>query len=74
MLSPHDEANIGRILGGYGDWFSAHLLRLIMKADSGNKERIRQVFPDHVAAYENYINTPEPDWDVAVTQYRNDTE
>jgi len=53
-LSDYDKANIANILGGNGDWFSAELLRLIMKADRENRELLRQVFPDHVEAYENY--------------------
>lgn len=56
MISEHDKVNIDRILGGYGDWFTADLLRLIMKADSRNKEKLRQVFPDEVTAYEEYYH------------------
>ena len=52
QISEHDRDQIENILGGYGDWFSAQLLRLIAKADVDNKELIRQVFPDHVEAYE----------------------
>ena len=44
-----------RLLAGYGDWFSAKLMRLIMKADRENKERLRIAFPDHVQAYDDYM-------------------
>jgi len=46
---------MGRILAGDFDWFSAKLMRLIMKADTDNKELLRQVFPDHVQAYDDYV-------------------
>ena len=49
QITDHDRDQIENILGGYGDWFSAQLLRLIAKADVDNKELIRQVFPDHVS-------------------------
>jgi hypothetical protein len=69
MISPHDRDNIGRILGGYGDWFSAQLLRLIMKADKQNRERLRLAFPDHVRAYEQYVDDDDPvSWDEIVVQ------
>lgn len=45
---------IADFLGGDGDWFTAKLVRLIAKADSENRERLRQGFPDEVAAYEDY--------------------
>jgi len=57
MLSAHDDAHMEEILKGYGDWFSAKLLRLIAKADGQNMERIRLGFPEHVAAYERYVET-----------------
>lgn len=55
-LSSHDKANVGRILAGYGDWFSAELLRLIAHADKQNRERLWRVYPDHVEAYEAYLD------------------
>jgi len=54
-LSNFDRENMDRLLAGYGDWFSAKLMRLIMKADRENKERLRIAFPDHVQAYEDYM-------------------
>jgi hypothetical protein len=44
------------IMAGYGDWFSAELLRLIAKADLTNRDKLRQVFPEHVEAYEKWFN------------------
>ena len=41
-------------MGGYGDWFTSFLLRLIAKADIENRELIRLGFPDHVAAFERW--------------------
>jgi hypothetical protein len=54
-LSDFDRKNMSRILAGYGDWFSAKLMRLIVKADAENRERLRLAFPDHVEAYERYL-------------------
>jgi len=51
-ISDHDKAHMQEILAGYGDWFSAELLRLIAKADYENTERLRKAFPDHVEAYQ----------------------
>ena len=36
------------------DNFSAQLFRLIAKADTLNRERIRRVFPAHVEAFEDW--------------------
>ena len=33
---------------GTGDWFSAQLFRLILKADAGNQERLARGFPAEV--------------------------
>jgi len=54
-LSNFDRENMDRLLAGDFDWFSAKLMRLIMKADTDNKELLRQVFPDHVQAYDDYV-------------------
>ena len=54
-LSDFDRQHIEEIMSkGLGTWFSAELIRLIAKADTQNRERIRQAFPDHVAAYEDW--------------------
>jgi hypothetical protein len=51
-LSAHDRERMTDIMAGYGDWFSAQLLRLIAKADVENRARLRLAFPDHVEAFE----------------------
>ena len=59
MLSDFDKAHIQQILSGHGDWFSAMLIRLIGHADKVNREKLRQVFPEHVEAFEAwYRGTP----------------
>jgi len=55
-MSQWDKNNIkGIVFYGEGDWFGAHLLRLIHKADRYNRERLRIGFPEQVEAYENYM-------------------
>ena len=54
-LSDFDRSHIGNIMEGYGDWFTARLLRLIPKADRQNRERLRKGFPEEVAAYEKWF-------------------
>jgi len=54
MISDHDKANIGNIVAGHGDWFTALLLRLINKADSSNRARLAIGFPEEVKAYEEW--------------------
>jgi hypothetical protein len=51
-ISEYDKGNIGAILGGMGDWFSARLLRLLQSCDYDNFETLRTVYPDHVEALE----------------------
>jgi hypothetical protein len=55
VLSDYDRDNVGKILAGEGSWFSAQLLRLVMKADLQNRERLRHVFPEHVELYEQHV-------------------
>jgi hypothetical protein len=70
-MTEYDKQNIDKILQGEGSWFTAHLLRLIAKADRQNRDKLRMGFPEEVAAYEKptreerrsfgkYI--PPPDW------------
>lgn len=55
--SDFDVANMTEIItNDFGDWFSADLLRLIRHADSENREKLRLVYPEHVAAYEKWVN------------------
>lgn len=48
------------ILGGSGDSFTGDLLRLIAKADPGNRAQLRGAFPYHVRAWELWQSLPEP--------------
>lgn len=52
MFSDYDRAHIGDLVAGDGDWATAHLLRLIAKADAEHRARIALGFPEEVAAYE----------------------
>lgn len=53
-ISDYDRENIDMIMDGYGDWFSAQLLRLLRKADRGTLEQVRRGFPDHVKLFEQW--------------------
>lgn len=57
-MTEFDKANVGYIIAGGGDWFDAHLLRLISKADRMNRERLRSIYPEQVAAYETWFDAP----------------
>ena len=49
-MSDYDKASIGEILAGLGDWYAAHLIRLIVKADGNNLRLLARVYPDEVKA------------------------
>lgn len=53
-LSEFDRNNLGRLILGDGDWFTARLLQLIHKSDAWNRARLRLAFPEEVAAYEEW--------------------
>ena len=53
-LTDYDNDNIGPIIQGQGDWFTARLLRLIARADTSNKKKLAQVFPKEVAAVQTF--------------------
>lgn len=53
-ISPYDQNNIEKILYGNQDWFGAHLLRLIARADPFTREQFRKGFPDYVEAFEKW--------------------
>ena len=55
MISKFDKENVGRILAGDYDHFTALLLRLIAKSDSHNRRKLHIVYPDVVEAYENWF-------------------
>jgi predicted phage gp36 major capsid-like protein len=57
MLTNHDKANIGEIIADrHGDWFTAHLLRLIKKADFENRARLSLIYPEEVQAVFEWEN------------------
>lgn len=57
-LSEHDSARIGDIVAGDGTNYSAHLLRLINKADEHQRRLLASIYPDHVAAFRKWQSTP----------------
>ena len=57
-MSIHDETHIAEILAGEGTWFTAHLLRLIAKADKNNMAKLALGFPKEVEALEKYRRGP----------------
>ena len=60
-LSEYDREHLEDLIFGEGTWFTAHLIRLIMKADSSNFERLRLGFPEEVAAVEIWREGPGVD-------------
>ena len=60
MVTDYDRTHMADIIAGRdGTWFTAYLLRLIAKADSVNRERLRIIYPDAVAAYEDWRDNRE---------------
>lgn len=55
MISEFDKTHITEIMAGRGDWFGAQLIRLIAKADTENREKLRLGFPDYVKAWEKWF-------------------
>ncbi len=55
-FSDYDKLKFGTLLYGNGDWFHAHLARLIAKADSDNKALLEKAYPNEVRFYDWYIN------------------
>lgn len=53
-MSKYDIENISAIIGGEGDWFTAHLIRLIIKADMSNRRKLFMGFPEEVHAVNIY--------------------
>lgn len=47
-MTEHDKSKIKEILQGEGDWFTAHLFRLIAKADNKNRKKLYWAFPSAV--------------------------
>lgn len=55
-ISDFDRNHIQEILDKPDDfdWFSAQVIRLASRADKGNLARLRNAFPEHVEAYEDW--------------------
>ena len=53
-LSDFDRSNVGEILAGHGDWWSADMLRLIKRSDRDHRNLLRRVVPVHVWAVEQW--------------------
>jgi len=51
-LSQFDRDNVEAILSGHGDWFTAQLMRLVVKADMKNRRLLTKGFPEEVALVE----------------------
>ena len=47
-MTPHDKEQVEEILAGNGTHFTAQLLRLIRKADTSNRAKLHEVFPEEV--------------------------
>lgn len=59
-MTKWDKDHLGDIIRGKGDWFNAHLLRLIAnKADRDALEKLHQIYPEQVeAVYERQNGRP----------------
>jgi hypothetical protein len=53
-ISDYDREHIGDIVAGHGDWFTAHLLRLIAKADAYNRAKLEFMYAEEVEAFEEW--------------------
>ena len=49
MVSEFDKAKVDEILAGYGDWFTAHLMRYIGNLPNHLRANFADEFPDVVA-------------------------
>lgn len=57
----HGLGDLALFLGGDETSFTGDLLRLIVKADRGNREQLRLAYPDVVAAWELWMSmSPTP--------------
>ncbi len=52
-LSDYDLRVLDRIVAGHGDWFHAQLVRLFLKADQKNWQRLGDAFPGTALACES---------------------
>lgn len=56
-FSDFDKQKFYDILCGDGDWFHAHLARLMAKADDHNFARLQLAFPKEAATFLKYRKT-----------------
>lgn len=54
-MSNYDSQHVAEILAGDGTWFTAHLFRLIAKADQSNRAKLASAFPAEVATVVRYL-------------------
>jgi hypothetical protein len=54
-VSEYDRAHMGEIMMGEGDWFSAHLFRLMHRCDPTNFAKLQQVYPEHAQVYLDWV-------------------
>lgn len=59
-MNEHDKSHLGEILKGEGTYFTAHLLRLISKADESNRTLLGKVYPEEVRAVSKFQGRPLP--------------
>ena len=50
-ISEWDREHMDEIIGGEGDWFTAHLLRLMNKADAENRAILGILYPNEYMAF-----------------------
>lgn len=62
-LSQFDRENVVPILQGHGDWFTAQLMRLVVKADGRNRTLLARGFPEEVQLVEQAwgLTSTEPE-------------
>lgn len=52
----HSIGDLAMALGGSGSSFTGDLLRLVAKADLGNRRRLAEAFGEYVAAWEAWVS------------------
>ena len=54
-MTDYDRENVGEIIHGAGNWFTAKLFRLIVSADSNNRRKLFNSFPTEVEVVHQYL-------------------
>jgi hypothetical protein len=70
-ISDFDRAHIADILAGEGDWFTAHLLRLIAKADAMNRAKLKFMYSEEVEAFEEWEQRGAPQGNLRLVPMAN---